>query len=136
MMESESLFIVDDSPDDRLERARQQGVSNGPVFLNKFEGAQMEHERRMRMTEAPTQGKRDRKAQKQRDYRNRKRRNDSDESRQAELDAECQRKAKSRRLAKEKLNIKHMEEREALIEKVNHRYPFIFLYWSLSASMN
>jgi hypothetical protein len=128
MMESESLFIVDDSPDDRLERARQQGVSNGPVFLNKFEGAQMEHERRMRMTEAPTQGKRDRKAQKQRDYRNRKRRNDSDESRQAELDAECQRKAKSRRLAKEKLNIKHMEEREALIEKVNHRYPFIFLY--------
>ena len=128
MMESESLFIVDDSPDDRLESARQQGVSNGPVFLNKFEGAQMEHERRMRMTEVPTQGKRDRKAQKQRDYRNRKRRNDSDESRQAELDAECQRKAKSRRLAKEKLNIKHMEEREALIEKVNHRYPFIFLY--------
>ena len=128
MMESESLFIVDDSPDDRLERARQQGVSNGPVFLKKFEGAQMERERRMRMTDAPTQGKRDRKAQKQRDYRNRKRRNDSVESRQAELDAECQRKAKSRRLAKEKLNIKHMEEREALIEKVNHRYPFIFLY--------
>ena len=81
----------------------------------------------MRMTEAPTQGKRDRKAQKQRDYRNRKRRNDSDESRQAELDAECQRKAKSRRLSKEKLNIKHMEEREALIKKVNQRYPFIFI---------
>ena len=145
MMESESLFIVDDSPDDRLERARQQGVSNGPVFLNKFEGAQMEHDRRIWMTEAAkkqitmaefdeitpervAQFESDRTAQRKRDSRNRKRRNDCDESRQAELDAECQRKAKSRRLAKEKLNIKHMEEREALIEKVNHRYPFIFLY--------
>ena len=52
MMESESLFIIDDSPDDRLENVRQQGTSNGPVFLNKFEGAQMEHDRRMRMTES------------------------------------------------------------------------------------
>jgi hypothetical protein len=96
MIESESLFIVDESPDGRLESARQQGVLNGPVFLNKFEGAQMEHERRIRMTEAPTQVKRERMTQKKRDYRNKKRRNDSDESRQAELDAECQRKAKSR----------------------------------------
>jgi hypothetical protein len=87
-MESESLFIVDDSPDRRLESARQQGVPNGPVLLNKVEGAQMERERRMRMTEVPTQVKRDRIAQNKRNYRNRKRRNDSDESRQAELDAE------------------------------------------------
>ena len=42
---NESLFIVDDSPDNQLERARQQAPSNGPVFLNKFEGAQMEHDR-------------------------------------------------------------------------------------------
>ena len=48
MMESESLFIVDDSPDGRLENARQQDASNGLVFLNKFEGAQMEHDRRIR----------------------------------------------------------------------------------------
>ena len=121
MMESQSLFIVDDSPDGRLESARQQGVSNGPVFLNKLEGAKMEHERRIRMAEAPTPIKRDRIAQKQRDYRNRKRRNDSDESRQAKLDAESERKAKSRRLAMEKLNIKNIEERKVLIEKVNQR---------------
>ena len=47
MMESESLFIIDDSPDNRLESTRQQATSNGPVFLNKFEGAQMEHDRRI-----------------------------------------------------------------------------------------
>ena len=44
IMGIESLFIIDDSPDDQLESTRQQGVSNGPVFLNKFVGAQMEHE--------------------------------------------------------------------------------------------
>ena len=128
MMESESLFIVDDSPDNRLESARQQATSNGPVFLNKFEGAQMEHDRRIQMAEASTQVERDRMAQKKRDCRTRKRQNDSNESRQAELDAESQRKAKSRRLAKENLNIKNTEEREALIKKVNERYPkFIFI---------
>jgi hypothetical protein len=89
---------------------------HGFVFSNKFEGAQVEHGR-IRMTEAPTQVKRDRIAQIQRNYRNRKRQNDSDESRQAELNAECQRKAKSRRLAKDELNIKNIKEREALIEK-------------------
>jgi hypothetical protein len=128
MIEGESLFIVDESPDGRLESARRQGVSNGHVFLNKFEGAQMEHERRIRMTEAPTQVKREGMTRNKRDYRNKKRRNNSDESRQADLDAECERKAKSRRVAKEKLNNKHIEEREALIEKVNQRYPFILLY--------
>ena len=51
MMENESLFIIDDSPDDRLKNIRQQNASNGTVFLNKFEGAQMEHDRRIRMTE-------------------------------------------------------------------------------------
>ena len=45
MMENESLFIVDDSPDARLEKARQRDASNGLVLLNKFEGAQMEHVR-------------------------------------------------------------------------------------------
>jgi len=128
MMESESLFIVDNSPDGQLDSARQQGVSNGFVFLNKFEGAQVEHERQIRMTEAPTQVKRDRKAQIQCNYRNTKRQNDSDESQQAELNAECQRKAKSRRLAKDELNIKNIKEREALIEKVNQWYSSIFIY--------
>jgi hypothetical protein len=52
MMENESLFIVDNSPDGRLENARQQDASNGLVFLNKFEGVQMEHLRRIAMTEA------------------------------------------------------------------------------------
>jgi hypothetical protein len=42
MMESESLFIIDNSPDGRLENARQRDASNGLVFLNKFEGAQMD----------------------------------------------------------------------------------------------
>ena len=52
MMESESLFIVDDSPDCRLESARQQGVPNGPVLLNKVEGAQMERaEARLKLKE-------------------------------------------------------------------------------------
>jgi hypothetical protein len=128
MMQSESLFIIDDSPDDRLENARQQNTSNGIVILNKFEGAQMEHERRIQMTEVSSRVNRDRIAQKQRDYRNRKRQNDNDETRQVELDTNCQRMAKSRRLAKEKLNIKHMEERQVLIEKVNERYSIIFIY--------
>ena len=142
MMESKSLFIVDDSPDNRLETARQQGASNGLVFLNKFEGAQMEHDRRICMTasaknqirmpesreittETAAQVQSDRIAQQKRAYRNRKRQNDSDESRQAELDAECQPKAKSRRLAKDKLDIENIKEREALFEKVNQRYPSI-----------
>ena len=43
MMEGESLFIIDVSPDGRLENLRQRAASNGLVFLNKFEGAQMEH---------------------------------------------------------------------------------------------
>jgi hypothetical protein len=139
MMENESLFIVDDSPDGRLENALQQDASNGLVFLNKFQGAQMEHVRRIAMTEAAknqirmadfdeitpervVQFESNRIAQRKRDSRNRKRENDSDESRQALLDSNSQRMAKSRRLAKEKLNIKHMKEREALIEKVNQRY--------------
>ena len=42
---NESLFIVDDSPDNQLESARRQAPLNDPVFLNKFEGAQMEHDR-------------------------------------------------------------------------------------------
>jgi hypothetical protein len=125
MMESESLFIVDDSPDHRLESARQQGVSN---VLNKIEGAQMEHERRIRITKGPTQVQRDRIAQNKRNYRNRKRQNDSNQSRQARLDTESQRIAKFRRLEKEMLNIKYTEEREALIEKANQRYPFILVY--------
>jgi hypothetical protein len=127
MIDRESLFIVDDSPDSRLESVRQQGLSNGPAVLNKFEGAQMEHERRIQMTEVPTHVKRERITQKQRDYRNRKRQNDNDESQQAELDAESQRKRKSRRLAKEKLDIKNMAERQALIEKVKQRYPSMFI---------
>ena len=131
MMESESLFIVDDSPDNRLENARRQAPSNGPIILNKFEGAQMEHDRRIQMTETSTQAERAGMAQKKHDYRIRKPRNDNNESRQAELDAECQRKPKSRRLAKEELNIKYMGEREALIEKVNQRYRFIFMYTNL-----
>ena len=114
MMESKSLFIVDDSLDNRLETAWQQGASNGLVFLNKFEGAQMEHVQRTRMTEAAknktrmaefyeitpdrvAQFESHRIAQGKRDFRNRKRLNDSDELRQAE----CRRNAESRRLAKE-----------------------------------
>jgi len=144
MMENESLFIVDDSPDARLEKARQRDASNGLVLLNKFEGAQMEHVRRIAMTEAAkiqitvaefgdmtpeqvAQCESDRIAQRKRDSRNRKRKNDSDESRQAELDSESHRKAKSRRLSMEKLNIKNIEERKVLIEKVNQRYLFIFI---------
>jgi hypothetical protein len=69
----------------------------------------------------------DRIAQRKRDSRNRKGENDSDESRQAELDSESHRKAKSRRLTKDNLHIKHMEKRQALIEKVNQRYPSIFI---------
>ena len=79
------------------------------------------------MAEASTQVERDRMAQKKRDCRTRKRQNDSN-TRQAKLDAESQWKAKSRRLAKENLNIKNMEEREALIKKVNEWYQkFIFI---------
>ena len=52
MIETESLLIVDDSPDGRLENARQHGSSNALVFLNKFEGAQMEHVQRIWTTEA------------------------------------------------------------------------------------
>jgi hypothetical protein len=66
----------------------------------------------------------DRITQRKRDSRNRRQLNDSDELRQAELDAECRRKAKSRRLATESLNIKTIEERKALMEKVNQGYPF------------
>jgi hypothetical protein len=144
-MGNESLFIIDDSPDDRLQNVQQQALLNGPVLLNKFEGAQMEHDRRIRMTaaarnqirmtelddittESIAQIQIDRIAQQKRDYRNRKRLNDNDETRQVELDTECQRKAKSRRFAKDNLDIKHMKEREALMEKVNQRYSFIFIY--------
>jgi hypothetical protein len=144
-MESKSLFIVDDSPDGRLENARLQGAFNGLVFLDKSEGAQMEHVRRIEMTaaakdqirmaefgditpERAAQFESDRITQRKRDSRNRKRENNSDESRQAELDAECERKAKARRLAKDELNIKNIKEREALIEKVNQRYSSIFFY--------
>ena len=50
-MENESLFIVDDSPNNRLQ-TQQQAPLKGPVLLNKFEGTQMEHDRRIRMTAA------------------------------------------------------------------------------------
>ena len=43
----------------------------------------------------------DRVAQRKRDFRNRRRRNDSDELRHSELEAECERNAKSTRLTKE-----------------------------------
>lgn len=139
-MENESLFIVDESPDRRLETARQQATSNDLVILNKFEGSQMERDRRKRMIEAKrkqemqllhddprfVQLEKEKAANKMRIHRSTKRNNNDDESRQAELEAECARKAKSRRLEKENLNIKQMKDREVLIEKVNQRYSFIF----------
>jgi hypothetical protein len=144
MMENESLFIIDDSPDNRLQNARQETPSNGPIFLNKFEGVQMEHDRRIRMTAAArnqmrmaefgdinaeriAEIERNRIAQRKHDSRNRKY-DDNNESRQVELDANCQRMAKYRRLAKDNLDIKHMKEREVLMEKVNQRYSIIFIY--------
>ncbi len=95
IMGIESLFIIDDSLDNRLQNAQQASL-NGPVLLNKFEGAQMEHDQRIRMTAAArnqmrmvefgnintehiTEIERDRIVQRLHDYRNRKRQNDSDE---------------------------------------------------------
>ena len=104
MMENKSLFIIDDSSDNRLKNARQQNASNDIIFLNKFEDAQIEYDRRMRMpaiarnqirmaefgdinVECIVEIEKDRITQKVHDYRNRKRRNDNDESQQIEFDA-------------------------------------------------
>ena len=95
-MESESLFIIDDSPDGRLENARQRDAFNVFVFLNKFEGAQMQHVWWIAMTEDAknqiriaefgestpgqvAQFESDRIAERKRGSQIRKRENDSDE---------------------------------------------------------
>jgi hypothetical protein len=103
--------------------------------LSNFEGVEMEYvlriwiregaKNKIRMEEFDeitpervAQFENDRIAQRKLDSRNRKQLNDSDELRQAELDAECQRKAKSSgRFPTENLNIKNIEERKALMEK-------------------
>jgi hypothetical protein len=54
----------------------------------------------------------DRIVQRKHDSQNRKHRKDSDKLGQGELDAECQRKAKSRQLAIENLNIKNIKNRK------------------------
>ena len=74
-------------------------------------------------------------AERKRAYRGAKQNKESNDSRQADLNGECQRKAKSRRLTKEKLKIKNIEERKVLIEKVNQLVHF-YLYWFFSGFMN
>ena len=67
MMENNPLLFVDDSPDGRLQSSVQQDPSNDAVYLNKFEGAQIEYDRRIQMGFNLTQVERDRIAQRKRD---------------------------------------------------------------------
>ena len=70
-----------------------------------------------------TQEEREKQSQRKRNNRNKKRNlPDSENSRQVDLEMDAARKAKSRRIVKDKQFVENAQEREALIEKVRQRY--------------
>ena len=69
------------------------------------------------------QEEREKQSQRKRNNRNKKRNlPDSENSRQVDLEMDAARKAKSRRIVKDKQFVENAQEREALIEKVRQRY--------------
>lgn len=69
------------------------------------------------------QNLREKQSQRRRNNRNKKRNlSDNENSSQIDLKIESVRKAKSRRITKDKQSIQDAQEREALIEKVRQRY--------------